>query len=289
MRLAYVSDNGETLDISTALRQEPISVRRLLADAIFECQSSLPDTLDYLHTEQAIRVALLQFQGDQERYVRAYTLSRILDPRTQKTPRAQVIYQSFHHGGPLALIGIFYATLDAHRNIRSREILDFFLHKASEGSKLDLFARAGTLPCNASVTGWLHRILDKLELDSQVLACMLRLLGTVNIPKELFVRARSPSLTWGSDGNVTGVPPQVLPLIQEDRLFQAALHGLEHVGLASSTGQTISLHPKISDLLHVRLEDPKWVTETAKVVIHAFPKYNNVEPAVYVSCTAPAT
>ena len=117
MRLTCISNSGETLDISAAIRQEPLSIRGLLADAVFQCQARLPDTLDYIHAEQAIREALLQFQGDQERYTRSYTLSRTLDARTQKTPRANVIHQAFSHGGPLALIGIYYATLDAHCNI----------------------------------------------------------------------------------------------------------------------------------------------------------------------------
>lgn len=49
------------------------------------------------------------------------------DQRTQKTPRAELIYESFRHGGPLALTGVFYATLDAHRNLRNLETLEFFL------------------------------------------------------------------------------------------------------------------------------------------------------------------
>ena len=282
MRLSFVSDGGQTWDIPTALHQEPLVVRGLLADALFECQAILPDTLDYLQAEQAIRDTLLQFQADQERYVRSYVLSRTLDHRIQKTPRAEVLYQSFHHGGPLALMGIFYATLDAHRNIRSRETLDFFLQKASAESQLALMKRVGMFPCNPSVEGWLLRIFNKLEPDSRALACVLRGLGTADIPQELFRRARSPSLTWNSNGAPVELVSRVALFIQKDDIFRVALRNLEHVGFAYSTQETISLNGRVAEYLGRHLDVPRWVSEAAKVVIHAYPKYQSVEPAEYV-------
>ena len=138
------------------------------------------------------------------------------------------------------------------------------------------------MPCNASVTGWLQRILDKLGPDSQALACILRRLGTNDVPKKLFDRARKPSLTWDSAGEVTGLLPRIVPFIQEGQLFEAAVRKLKAVGFAFSTDQSISLNQRISDLLRSRLEDPKWATEAARVVVHAFPKYSSIESTLYV-------
>ncbi|RYP31953.1 hypothetical protein DL767_005494 [Monosporascus sp. MG133] len=218
MRLACLTEDGDYVDISSAIVREPLVVRALLTDALFQCQAQLPDSLDYLRTEQAIRDCLQQFQGDQERYVRSYVLSRTLDHRIQQTPRADIIYQSFHYGGPLALVGVFYATLDAHRNPRNRETLDFFLHKASSESKLELIKRTSTFPCNSSVASWLQRILEKLEPDSQTLAYILRGLG---------------------------------------------------------------LDRNVAELLLQRPDETVWTAEAAKIVIHAFPKHSNIEPAEY--------
>ena len=127
--------------------------------------------------------------------------------------KGQVIYQAFYYGGLLTLTGVFYFTLNAHRNIRSREILDFFLRKRSEKSKLNLYKHAGTFPYNGSVTGWLQRILDRLRPDLQALACILRRLGITNIPRDLFNRARAPSLTSDTSGEVIEILPGVVPLV----------------------------------------------------------------------------
>lgn len=286
MRLSFLSESGKSLDVPAAILQEPLVVRGLLMDALFQCQARLPDTLDYLHAEHVIRDTLSHFQSDQERYARSYALSRILDQRTQKTPRADVIYQSFHHGGPLALVGIFYATLDAHRNLRSRETLDFFLQKGSVKSRLDLMKRVNTFPCNSSVVTWLSRILNKLDIDSQKLACILWHLGTRDIPKELFKRARIASQTWGSDGEIVGIASRTTPLIRLEELLGAALRNLEHVGFAYSTKECISLNPKVAEALQQHLEEGPWAAEAAKIIIHAFPKYRDIEPLRYVLLSA---
>ena len=125
MRLLCINDDGEKVDVSEAIRRDPFAVRGALADAFFQCQEKLPDTFDYLHTEQTIRDALRDFEAEQERYVKSYVLSRTLSQRFQKTPRADVIYKAFQYGGPLTTLGIFYATLDANRNLRNRDALDF--------------------------------------------------------------------------------------------------------------------------------------------------------------------
>ncbi|RYP68536.1 hypothetical protein DL771_006613 [Monosporascus sp. 5C6A] len=258
MRLACLTEDGDYVDIASAIVREPLVVRALLTDALFQCQAQLPDSLDYLRTEQAIRDYLQHFQGEQERYVKSYVLCRTLDQRIQKTPRADIIYQSFHYGGPLALVGIFYATLDAHRNPRNRETLDFFLNKASSESKLELIKRTSTFPCNSSVGSWLQRIFKKIEPDSQTLAYILRGLGAVNIPKELFRLVRMASFTWGPDGEIRTVTPRIIPLIQEEQIFEPALRNLEN-----------------------RSDETVWTAEAAKIVIHAFPKHSNIEPAEY--------
>lgn len=271
------------MDISTAIKQDPFAVRVLLLDALFQCRTRLPDTLNYIRAEQEVRdTLLLHFKSDQERYVKSYCLSRNLDQRTQATPRAQVIYQAFHYGGPVALLGIFYATLDAHRNVRNRETLEFFLQKTSEESKFDLMKRAGGFPCKELVASWLYRIFEKLETDSQVLIRILRYLGTTKIPLEIFRRARLPSLSWDSSGEVASLVSRVSTVILVEELFNEAVQNLNHVGFLHLTQETISLDEKVADLLQQHLEGAKWVVEAAKVVIHAFPKSRDIEPSRYV-------
>ena len=282
MRLVCIYEDGESVEISDAIDKEPITVRGALADALFQCQAKLSDTFDYLRAEHTIRDTLLDFQADQERYVRSYVLSRTLDQRIQNTPRADVIYQAFQHGGPLATLGVFYATLDANRNLRNRGTLEFFVSKAFDKSKVDMFMRVNTFPCSSWVTTWLYRILEKLESDSQILACILRHLGTSNIPQELFSLSRIGSPTWGPDGEATVFPAKGIPIIQQEQLFTAALRDLERVGFVCIVQGNISLNTKVAVLLEEHLNDNQWGIEAAKIVVHAFPKYRNINPVKYV-------
>ncbi|KAI1382549.1 uncharacterized protein F4822DRAFT_423507 [Hypoxylon trugodes] len=282
MRLACIDRQGNANELSAMLQQQPYDARDLVADAVFQCQRSLSDYLDYLQTESAVRNAMIHFQGEQEKYARAYVLSRTLDHRTQKTARADLIYLAFYHGGPLALVGIFYATIDAHRNPRSREVLDYLLNTASDETKLRLIARVGTFPCNPSIGTWLLKLLEKLEPSVQQFACILRCLSTSEVPKELFYRARAPSLTWGADGEATGTNlPVILPVTEESK-FANAVARLEHIGFVHVSEHALGLNARIAELLHGHLEQAIFVAEAFKVVTHGFPKYPELESNSYL-------
>ncbi|KAI1500926.1 hypothetical protein F5X99DRAFT_384388 [Biscogniauxia marginata] len=280
MRLACICDNGEVLDIGTALQQQPYVARGLLADAIFQCQQSIPDTLDFLHTERVVRDSLLAFQGIDEKYARAYVLTRTLDPRTQKTPRANLLYSSFNYGGPVAVAGVFYATFDAHRNLRSREVLDFLLNRASNESQLQVITRASTFPCNPSMAGWLLHILERLEPRCGDLASIIWRLGPV-ISKSLFHRARKPSLTWAPNGEPAAVDLGTDSVVTDEEEFNKALVRLEYIGFVRVSETTINMERCIAYLLREWFEQHTRVAEAIQTIAHAFPKYYHLEPTSY--------
>ncbi|KAI1442409.1 hypothetical protein F5Y02DRAFT_429962 [Annulohypoxylon stygium] len=275
MRLACVGDNGEVIAINDAIEQEPLYLRFSLLDSLFTCFESLPDSPDFFLAEYSIRKALLSFQdtGNQERYTRNYILTRSLDPRIEKTPRADLLRLSFQHGGPIALVGILFATSDAHRNIRSRETLEYLLNRASDGIRLALIRRAGTFPCSPSLVGWLSRILDKLEPDVQGLACILWWLGAPYVPAQLLNRARLPSLSWGVNGETIAAIPRMLSLISDETKTAAAVQSLEYVGFLKSTENSIELDKTVATLLQERLQSGMWLPKAAKIILHALPKY----------------
>ncbi|KAI1086020.1 hypothetical protein F5B19DRAFT_205782 [Rostrohypoxylon terebratum] len=285
MRLACICD-GEITDINTVIKRDPFHVRSLLLDSLFACFPGLPDSPDFFQAERSIREALLKFQGSQDRYAKSYILTRSFDTRSfdtraEKTPRANLIPYSFEHGGPLALVGTFYATIDAHRNIRNRETLDYLLNKASDEAKIALMLRANTFPCNPSLTAWLGRILDRIEPDAQGLACILWWLGTNNLPINLFHWARLPSLSWGADGEVVEIPARLVSVIKGEEKLNTAIRNLEFIGFIKLCPTAIEFNPRIADLLQDRLRAGMWFPRAAKVVLHALPKYASLQPASY--------
>ena len=278
MRLVCVDDNGDTLDFDSALQREPYVTRGLLTSALFRAtREVLPDSLDFLNTERALRDALASFSGDQEKYVRSYVLSRTLDQRTLDTPRASAIRFAFAHGGPIALLGVFYATLNVHRSPRSREVLEYLVG-APEASRLELLARARTFPCSPHVRGWLSRIFDKLDVDSQGLLCFLRCLGSTEIPQSVFARSHKPSLTWGADGELNSSSPELPAIVMQQDRLASALQSLKFVGFVQPSDRTVHVDPLVVELLQARLESALWKAESVKVLCHVFPKHCELDP-----------
>lgn len=278
MRLVCVRDDGDTMDVESALQQEPYITRGLLASALFHVnREMLPDTLNFLNAERALRDALESFSGDQEKYVRSYVLARTLDQRMADTPRASVIRFAFAHGGPIAVLGVFYATLNVHRSQRSREVLEY-VFTAPEASKLELLARVPTFTCSPHVTGWLGRVFEKLDVDSQGLLCLLRCLGNIDIPQCVFERSRKPSLTWGADGEPSSSPPRLAAIITHEDRLASALQQLDFVGFVRSSDKTVTIDPLVSELLQARLESALWKAESIKVLCHVFPKHPELDP-----------
>ncbi|KAI1086019.1 hypothetical protein F5B19DRAFT_480701 [Rostrohypoxylon terebratum] len=282
MRLACINRDGDVVEFETALQEQPYTIRGLLADALNQCYRIIPDSFEFLRAEGEVRNALRTFQGDEDKYARGYVLSRTLDNRTQRTPRADLILLALHHGGPLALIGIFYATLDAHRNRNRHDTLDYLLNRATDKSKLQLIMRSSTFPCNPSVSNWLIRIFEKLKRDSKNLACLLRCFGTSNVPQVLFRRLWTPSLSWGANGEPLESKARIATSLTDDQRFTTAIRDLEYVGFIRISATTIDLDLRIAEFLRLEFENPQWIAESVRILAHSFPKYRHLEPASYV-------
>ncbi|KAI1207664.1 uncharacterized protein F4807DRAFT_173722 [Annulohypoxylon truncatum] len=282
MRLACVDGDGEIVDFENALQQQPYTIRGLLADALAHCYRILPDSLEFLRAEGEVREALRTFQGDQDRYARGYVLSRTLDSRAQQTPRADLILLALHRGGPLALVGMFYATIDAHRKPSHRDTLDYLLNRATDESKLQLIMRSSTFPCNPSISSWLVRIFERLRPNAQNLACILRCLGTSNVPQALFRRLWMSSLSWGANGEPVESKAHMIKSVSDERKFTDALRDLEYVGFIRISPTTIDLDMRISEFLRLEFEDPRWIAEAVRILAHAFPKHRPLEPTSYI-------
>ncbi|KAI0399061.1 hypothetical protein F4802DRAFT_591150 [Xylaria palmicola] len=282
MRLLCEYSDGTTVSLPTALQKNPYEVRGLVTEAFFQCLAALPDTSAFLRTEHAIRDAISTFEGTEDRYIKPYVTSRFLDART-RTTRASIIQSSFSQGGPIALIGTFYATFNASRNVRSREALEYLL-EASEESRDELFRRASAFPLHSSTTFWFQKIVDRLESDARSLAYFLASLGPTNsVPNIIFTRMRQPSLTWGIDGEIVMHYPDIAPFLSDESRFASALEALQWIGLVRSNtvGGANGIHvdqglaPLICDTL------VQWRTTAAKVICYVFPKHPSIEPERY--------
>ncbi|KAI0550173.1 hypothetical protein F4679DRAFT_544212 [Xylaria curta] len=280
MRLLCEYDDGTVVGLPTAIQRDPCRVRGLVSEAFFQCLSTLPDTDAFVRAEHSFRDALVSFEGSQDRYVKAYVVSRGLDARTKTTPRASIIQSSFIIGGPLALIATFYATFNVSRNPRSRETLDYLL-QSSTGTRDELFERARTFPCHPSTSPWFQHIIDKLEPDVQSLAYLLVSFGSHphGVPAALFKRFRRPSCTWDRDGQIVTYDVEVAPFLRNEAWFSSALQTLQSIGLLKST---VGIYV---DQQLVSLLDPQklasWRGKAARVVCHAFPKHSSIEPDSY--------
>ncbi|KAI0550144.1 hypothetical protein F4679DRAFT_221777 [Xylaria curta] len=282
MRLVFVVNDQKIIELESVLETDPSSVRSLLSAALFECvRTRYPDTIDYLLAERSIRDALHVFSGEQERRVTAYLLARTLDPRLNPA-RLPMIHQSFTAGGPVALAGVFYSTIDSHRNVQNRETLNYLAH-VDESVRLELFHRAGSFPCNPSVGPWLTRLLDRLDLNSRDLAGLLLCLGQDMLPVALFDCARLPSRTWGEDGEVVDTPSGVALLIRNEQRFANALQDLVKVGFAFMKGQDIYVRDSFRAHLGSWGQSPQRKEEAVRLVSHSFPKHKTHHASEYTS------
>lgn len=270
MRLLCELEDGTLLDMDAAIRQQPYDTRSLLADAFFSCCGALPDSMEFLKAEQALREALADFAGDQDKYIRNYVLTRALDHRTQITPRASLISSSFQIGGPIALIGVFYATLDAHRNQKNRSNLDCLCNKVSESSKHHLFKKANGFLVNPSLKGWFNRIIDRLDLDCLSVACLLYCLGLGIIPRSFFTQCRGASRLWGPDGEIHEAPPRIASLVEDQLSFETSLRELEMIGLVKVSVDIIRVNERLISLLEDRPQVPAWRVEALRAVCQAY-------------------
>ncbi|KAI1633591.1 hypothetical protein F4809DRAFT_622791 [Biscogniauxia mediterranea] len=277
MKLVCIGDNGQVLDLETILQDDPHRVRNLLLDGLFQCQETLPDTIDFLATEQSLRDALLGLQSGQEKYVKNFLLLRKLEQRFEQDARGDLMRLSFRHGGAIAVLAVFYATLDAHRNLRNRKNLEF-LAKCSEPSKTGLMKRASHYPCSESVVTWLNGVFDRLGPESHALACILEWLGTPRVPGSLFRHARVESKTWGSEGEVVSIGPPLVSFLLNESMFNIALSRLHFIGFTRLVGDDIDPDSGVFKQLQQRFRENMWLVESVRIICHIFPKDTAIEP-----------
>ncbi|KAI0190550.1 hypothetical protein F4808DRAFT_401972 [Astrocystis sublimbata] len=280
MHLLFTVENGETVDVRTAIQRHPYETRSLLTDALLFCcqEDILGDTLGTLHVEQSLRRELASFDGDQDKHVRGYMISGRLDPRMQASPRAGLLALALQVGGPLALIAVFYATHDAHRNLANRRTLDLLWDDIQEPSRQDLFRRAGQFAVHPSFHRWYNKLLVK-DLDSLGVACLLHCLGVECVPRIIFARCSTDSMrkTWGIDGQVQYHPPDITPVIESGETFQATLQKLESLGFIKVTLDSITIDRRLADLLDQRPEILAWKVRATQLLVHVLPIHPDLE------------
>ncbi|KAF2963308.1 hypothetical protein GQX73_g10266 [Xylaria multiplex] len=271
MRLFCTVENGETLEIQAAIQRHPYETRGLLIDALLFCQEEiLADTLDTLSVTQSLRQVLAHFSGDQEKHVKSYMLSRRLDTRAQVLPRAGLIASALQIGGPIALLAVFYATHDAHRNIGNRKTLELLLSSVQDQSQQELFRRASQFPVHSSFNSWYNKLLDK-DLDTLGVACLLRCLGAEYIPRIIFSRLDSMRKTWGQDGEVQLHPSHITPVVESQEVLQVALQKLETLGFAKTTFDTIRINDRLASCVDNRPEILAWKARAIQLLVHILP------------------
>ncbi|RYC58379.1 hypothetical protein CHU98_g7838 [Xylaria longipes] len=286
MRLFCTVENGEAVEIHAAIRKYPCETRGLLIDALLFCcqEDILSDTLDAFSVEQSLRQALAQFSGDQDKHVRSYMLSRRLDHRMQALPRAELLASALQVGGPLALVAVFYATHDAHRNIANRKTLELLLDSVKEDSRRDLFRRAGQFAVHPSFNSWFNKLLDK-DLDALGVACLLHCLGAECVPRIIFSRCSTGSTrkAWGLDGQVQEHPPNITPVVESEQVLQDALQKLEALGFVRVTFDTIRIDKRLARLLDHRPEILAWKARATQLLVHVLPIHPVLEPQDYLT------
>lgn len=283
MRLVCQLDEGQTLDIQAALQRHPYRVRDLLIDAL-SSPDVPPDSVDLLEAERGIRRAVAEFRGDDDRVVRSYILTRLLDNRNQVTraPAHQLFASAILHGGPLALIGIHYATVNAHRDPHNRAVLNCLSTLVSEKSREDLFQRASKFYSNPSLDRWLDKLWDKVDLDTLSIACLLSCFGAETIHKSVFERCRVAARTWGPDGEVCETNPHHASLMLDQSAFEASLQKLEKIGAVKMRYNLIRVNLRLLHVLQARPQTPTWRLEAVKAVFHALPKHRALEASRWV-------
>ncbi|KAI0543807.1 hypothetical protein F4679DRAFT_567312 [Xylaria curta] len=282
MRLLCQLDEGQTLDIQAATRRYPYQVRALLIEAL-SGPDVPPDSFDLLEAEQGIRRAVANFSGDDDKIARSYILDRLLGDRGRivRAPALQLFASALLHGGPLALIGIHYATVDSHRIPHHRAVLNCVSNLVSEEGQLDLFKRTNDFPSNPSFDRWLYRLWEKVDLDTLSIGCLLSCFGAKVIHKSVFERCRVAARTWGPDGEVCETNPHHASLMLDQPAFEASLQKLEIIGIVKMSYDLIRVNLRLLHGLQARPQIFAWRLEAARTVFHATPKHKALETGSY--------
>ncbi|KAI1484404.1 hypothetical protein F5X96DRAFT_664422 [Biscogniauxia mediterranea] len=279
MRLAFIDDDGNIVELHEATRRDAYLVRGLLFDAIFT--SPLEDSMDCFMIERDLREAMIKFDKPQEFRVRNFLVSRNIDQYSKQTTRGQLVSLAFEHGGPLAALALFYATFDLSRNERANITLTGLSDRLRDLSKAELLKRSATFECSEHVDAWLSHIFSRFEIDTRELASILWCLGKINIPNEVFSRARLPSKSWGTEGELVESLPDLPRVITDESLCTRALDQLQRFGFAIVTESSVSLEPQIAEKLRKTLETTEWKFVAVKLLSHVYPKHSETDPISY--------
>ncbi|TGJ84591.1 hypothetical protein E0Z10_g4172 [Xylaria hypoxylon] len=283
MDLICVDDDGGLLSIQAAAQKDPEQLRVLFLDAVVSCSQRQPDTFETLIVDRSFRDAFENFKGEGESHTKRYLLKRLLDKKTQETPRGQLIASAMQIGGPHALVSAFYATQDTHRNLRSRKTLRLLNEVMTEQSREHLFRRAKQFPINPSFNRWFEAILEKLDVNALAMAFLLHCLGTSVVPRIIFERGHEPSRRWGMDGEVCLEVSKLPPLIRNRSSFESAMQNLELVGLAKMNLETIDVNQRLTEIFKDRPEIPSWKTRAVQLLSHVLPTHFALAPENYVT------
>ncbi|KAI1496877.1 hypothetical protein F5X99DRAFT_424106 [Biscogniauxia marginata] len=277
MRLLY-EHNGVTLEIEAAIQNDPLGVRGLLIKAWLVCERALPDSADVLQAERGLREAISQFRGGD--HITRYLLKGKLEPGISAN-KAELIQSSLRIGGLLALIGVFYGT--AYNTTGGRKVLGC-LTQISDESKVDLFKRARSFPMHTPVRALANHILGQLGHDIVGMACLLYCLGTKELSRWTLTACRSPSKTWGENGEVFEVTPNHITPMLQDQHYEHALNELEAIGLVRLSRDLIRVDTQWANLLDSRPEALAWKVQSIWILSHVFPKYKAIDAAMYRQC-----
>ncbi|GAW20963.1 hypothetical protein ANO14919_104760 [Xylariales sp. No.14919] len=281
MDLVCVDDNGELLSMEDALGKEVDQMIGLFSDAFEVCRQRQPDTLETVLVEKAFRIAFANFKG--EMHVKRYLLTRQLDKRTHGTPRAQMMASAMRIGGPQALIAVFYATQDTHRNLESRKTFRLLDEVLTEESREHLYRRASQFPANPAFNKWFEGLLEKLDVNALALAFLLRCLRASVVPGVLFKRCHEPSRRWGADGEICLEASKLPPVIRDRSSFESAMENLELMGLAKVDSETIRVNQHLAEIFQDRPEIPTWKARAVQLLSHILPTHSVLEPENYVT------
>ena len=133
--------------------------------------------------------------------------------------------------------------------------------------------------------------IDESSVDAGTLLRLLCLLDEESVPEILLHRAYEPQKIWGPSGKIDVIlvkasdfDERVFSLISDlERLKEAInrLKTLVYITSQPSAGydQVLRVHPDIQRQVVEQLQDPlTWKSQALKLVCHAFPIHQTLEP-----------
>ncbi|KAI1490334.1 hypothetical protein F5X96DRAFT_553339 [Biscogniauxia mediterranea] len=277
MRLLYEHD-GERIGIETAVQKNPLAVRGLLIQAWLLCEKALPDSVDVLEAERALRDAISQFKGGD--HVPRYLLKGKVELGLSAN-KNDLLQLSLRIGGLVALIAVFYGT--AYNATGGRKVLRC-LDRISDDSKVDLLKRVHLHPISTAMRALLIHILRQHGTEMVGMACLLYCLGTKELPRWVLTACEGPSRTWGENGEISEVTPDHITPMLRDQHHEGILSKLEGIGLVRLSRDLIRIDTQWAGLLDMRDEALYWKFQSILILSHVFPKHRAIDADMHQKC-----